>query len=86
MTLDFPDRVAREGHAAAVPIDRLVLEVTENQAMRDRMALLDIATKLRLKRIGMSVDAFGTGCPSVTQSCDIPFDELKPNRSFVHTP
>jgi EAL domain-containing protein (putative c-di-GMP-specific phosphodiesterase class I) len=82
--LDFPDRVVREACAAGIAVDQLVLEVTESQAMRDPMALLDIATRLRLKRIGLSLDDFGTGYSSLAQLRDIPFDELKLDRSFVH--
>jgi EAL domain-containing protein (putative c-di-GMP-specific phosphodiesterase class I) len=84
VALDFPDRVVREADAAGVAVDHLVLEVTESQAMRDPMALLDIATRLRLKRIGLSLDDFGTGYSSLAQMRDIPFDELKLDRSFVH--
>lgn len=82
--LDFPDRVVREADAIGVAVDHLVLEVTESQAMHDPMALLDIATRLRLKRIGLSLDDFGTGYSSLAQMRDIPFDELKLDRSFVH--
>jgi EAL domain-containing protein (putative c-di-GMP-specific phosphodiesterase class I) len=74
----------REAGAAGVAVDRLVLEVTERQAMRDPMVLLDIATRLRLKRIGLSLDDFGTGYSSLAQMRDMPFDELKIDRGFVH--
>jgi EAL domain-containing protein (putative c-di-GMP-specific phosphodiesterase class I)/ActR/RegA family two-component response regulator len=84
VALDFPDRVVRDASAAGIAVDHLVLEVTESQAMRDPMALLDIATRLRLKRIGLSLDDFGTGYSSLAQMRDIPFDELKLDRSFVH--
>ncbi|GIL05983.1 MAG: transcriptional regulator [Betaproteobacteria bacterium] len=84
VALDFPDRLVREAEAAGVAVDRLVLEVTESQAMRDPTALLDIATRLRLKRIGLSIDDFGTGYSSLAQLRELPFDELKLDRSFVH--
>jgi len=82
--LDFPDRVAREADAAGHPTDRLVLELTESEAMRDPAALLDIAARLRLKRIGLAIDDFGTGYSSLAQLRELPFDELKLDRSFVH--
>ncbi|MDP2868792.1 EAL domain-containing protein [Methyloversatilis sp.] len=84
VALDFPDEVARAAHIAGVPISQLVLEVTESQLMRDPLALLDIVARLRLKRIGLSIDDFGTGFSSLAQLRDIPFDELKLDRSFVH--
>ncbi len=83
-SLDFPDRVVRRARDAGVPPDQLVLEITESQAMRDPVALLDIAARLRLKRIGLSIDDFGTGHSSLQKLRDIPFDELKLDRGFVH--
>jgi EAL domain-containing protein (putative c-di-GMP-specific phosphodiesterase class I)/CheY-like chemotaxis protein len=83
-SLDFPDRVERAAQSAGHPRDSIVLEITESQAMRDPVALLDIAARLRLKGIGLSIDDFGTGYSSLAQLRDIPFDELKLDRSFVH--
>jgi EAL domain-containing protein (putative c-di-GMP-specific phosphodiesterase class I) len=45
---------------------------------------LDVVTRLRLKRFGMSIDDFGTGHSSLAKLRDIPFDELKIDQSFVH--
>jgi EAL domain-containing protein (putative c-di-GMP-specific phosphodiesterase class I) len=82
--LDFPDFVAREADAAGVAVSSLVLEVTESRLMKDPLAALDILTRLRLKRIRLSIDDFGTGHSSLAQLRDIPFDELKVDRGFVH--
>jgi EAL domain-containing protein (putative c-di-GMP-specific phosphodiesterase class I)/CheY-like chemotaxis protein len=82
--LDFPEFIAEEARAAEVPLTSLVLEVTESRLMRNLLAQLDILTRLRLKRIGLSIDDFGTGYSSLAQLRDIPFDELKVDRSFVH--
>lgn len=83
-TVEFPDRVAAEARKEGVSLNRLSLEVTESRLMRDPRAALDILTRLRLKRIGLSVDDFGTGYSSLAQLRDIPFDELKVDRGFVH--
>jgi EAL domain-containing protein (putative c-di-GMP-specific phosphodiesterase class I) len=82
--LEFPDFVVHEADAAGVPVSSLVLEVTESRLMRDPLAALDILTRLRLKRIRLSIDDFGTGHSSLAQLRDIPFDELKVDRGFVH--
>lgn len=83
-SLEFPDQVARAADAAGVALSSLVLEVTESRLMKDPLASLDILTRLRLKRVGLSIDDFGTGHSSLAQLRDIPFDELKLDRSFVH--
>jgi EAL domain-containing protein (putative c-di-GMP-specific phosphodiesterase class I)/CheY-like chemotaxis protein len=81
--LDFPDVVAQVVNEAGVASSSVVLEVTESRLMKDVRAPLDILTRLRLKRIGLSIDDFGTGHSSLAQLRDIPFDELKLDRSFV---
>ena len=83
-SLDFPDFVAAAMKEAQVPLRSLVLEVTESRLMTNALAALDILTRLRLKHIGLSIDDFGTGHSSLAQLRDIPFDELKVDRGFVH--
>lgn len=82
--LDFPDFVAEAVRAAGIPPHLLVLEVTESRLMSDPLAVLDVLTRIRLKHIGLSIDDFGTGHSSLAQLRDIPFDELKVDRRFVH--
>lgn len=82
--LDFPDYVSREMETAGVPSTSLVLEVTESRLNRDPLAMLDILTRLRLRRIVLSIDDFGTGHSSLAQLRDVPFEEMKLDRSFVH--
>ncbi len=83
-SLDFVDFVAVQAAAAGVPPQQVVLEVTESRLMRDSRTPLEILTRLRLKRFRLSIDDFGTGHSSLAQLRDIPFDELKIDRSFVH--
>lgn len=83
-SLDFPDFVAAQTQAAAVAPSQMVLEVTESRLMQDLRAPLEILTRLRLKRFGLSIDDFGTGHSSLTQLRNMPFDELKIDQSFVH--
>ena len=82
--LDFPDFVVDEAARHGVPTTDLVLEVTESRLMGDARAPLDNLTRLRLKRIRLSIDDFGTGHSSLAQLRDMPFDELKIDRGFVH--
>lgn len=82
--LDFPDVAAGLAREAGVPLSRLVLEVTESRLMKDARAPLDIVARLRLKGVGLSIDDFGTGHSSLAQLRDMPFDEIKLDRSFVN--
>jgi EAL domain-containing protein (putative c-di-GMP-specific phosphodiesterase class I)/CheY-like chemotaxis protein len=81
--LDFPDFVEAAAKEAGVSLSSLVLEVTESRLMSDSVAPLDVLTRLRLRRVGLSIDDFGTGHSSLVQLRDLPFDELKIDRSFV---
>lgn len=83
-TLTFPDVLARQVARAGVAAADIVLEVTESRLMSNVVTVLDVLTRLRLKRFRLSIDDFGTGHSSLAQLRDIPFDELKVDRGFVH--
>lgn len=83
-TLDFPDLVVAAAREMDVSLSSLVLEVTESRLMQDMRAPLDILARLRLKHVDLSIDDFGTGHSSLAQLRDLPFNELKIDRGFVH--
>lgn len=83
-SLDFPEKVIQLLNEAHLPPERLMLELTESRGMADLIASLDIVSRLRLKRIGLSIDDFGTGFSSLVKLRDLPFTEMKIDRSFVH--
>lgn len=82
--LDLPERLLQRLHGQGLPPQCLRLEVTESRLVRDQRAAIDILTRLRLQRIGLAIDDFGTGHSSLAQLRDLPFDELKIDRGFVH--
>jgi len=81
--LDFPDRVLARILAAGVSPASVILEITESRFMANPVAAMDTLVRLRLKKIRLSIDDFGTGYASLAQLRDIPFDELKVDRTFV---
>lgn len=83
-SVTFANFVSSAATTAGVAPQDVILEVTESRLMLDQRAPLEILTRLRLKRFRLSIDDFGTGHSSFTQLRDIPFDELKIDRSFVH--
>jgi len=80
--LDFPDLVERMCRALDVPIDRLVLELTEG-ATQPLIKLMDTLTRFRIKGIGLAIDDFGTGYSSLMQLRQLPFTEVKIDQSFI---
>jgi EAL domain-containing protein (putative c-di-GMP-specific phosphodiesterase class I)/DNA-binding NarL/FixJ family response regulator len=84
IALDFPDMAEKLASSVGVEPQLLTLEVTEGQVMRQRSTILDVLSRLSLKRFGLSIDDFGTGHSSLAQLRDLPFNELKVDRGFVH--
>lgn len=62
---------------------QVTLEVTESLAMRDEARVLGQLTRLRLAGFSLSLDDFGTGYASLTTLYNLPFSEVKIDRSFV---
>lgn len=84
-TRDFVNFLESELGASGVSPQNLTLELTESKLMQDYSLVLDMLTRLRLRRVNLSIDDFGTGHSSMAQLRDIPFNELKIDRGFVHT-
>ena len=82
--LDFPDRLSDIVSEAGIDINKLVLEITESQLVKDLGTCLDVLTRLRLKGPVLSIDDFGTGYASMENLRRMPFDELKIDRAFVN--
>ena len=80
--LDFPDLVERMCAALDVPTECLVLELTEG-ATQPLIKLMDTLTRFRIKGMGLAIDDFGTGFSSLMQLRQLPFTEVKIDRSFV---
>jgi EAL domain-containing protein (putative c-di-GMP-specific phosphodiesterase class I) len=62
---------------------RIILELTETTAAQRTAELFDILTRVRLKGFQLSIDDFGTGYSSMAQLAQLPFSEIKIDRSFV---
>jgi len=61
----------------------LILEVAEDQIARDIALANEIAAQLRGSGISIAIDDFGAGYSSFASLRDLPFTELKVDRSFV---
>ena len=61
----------------------LIVEVTEDQIVRDIKRAQEIATQLRVSGITVSIDDFGAGYSSFHSLRELAFTELKLNHGFV---
>lgn len=82
--LSFPDWLVTEAQSFGVPLNRLVLEITESHLAQDMKVSSDVLTRLCLKRIRLSIDDFGTAYSNMEKLQMLPYSELKIDRAFVH--
>jgi EAL domain-containing protein (putative c-di-GMP-specific phosphodiesterase class I) len=70
-----------------LPSDRtfpgLTIEVTEDELVRDSERAHEIANQLKLYNVDLSIDDFGSGYSSLSRLNDLPFAEVKIDRSFA---
>lgn len=83
-SLELPEVLCETLAASGLEPRHVIVEVTESTLAKDMSVTLDILTRMRLKGFGLSIDDFGTGFSSMEQLHQIPFTELKIDRSFVH--
>jgi EAL domain-containing protein (putative c-di-GMP-specific phosphodiesterase class I) len=76
---DFKAICAR--HSTILPI---ILEVTETDLVHDKVAIQSFATRAILHGFQISIDDFGHGYASFERLRDLPFTELKLERSMVN--
>lgn len=67
----------------ALPPERLIVELTESEAVGEQTDTLDTITQLRLRKVELAIDDFGVGYSSLVQLARLPFSELKIDRRFV---
>ncbi|MGF1726423.1 EAL domain-containing protein [Photobacterium nomapromontoriensis] len=66
------------------PIHKLTLELTEHDVYNGTIHSLANLARLRMHGVGLSIDDFGTGYSSLAQLVQLPYTELKIDKSFIH--
>jgi len=61
----------------------MVLEVTEDQIINDIALANDVASAIKAQRCSLALDDFGAGYSSLARLRQLPFSELKIDRSYV---
>lgn len=82
-SVDLPERFAERLDRWHVAPDRLVVEITEHEIMRDRIQAAETLGRLARMGVRVSIDDFGTGYSSLADLRQLPIDEIKIDRSFV---
>jgi diguanylate cyclase (GGDEF)-like protein len=80
---DLPDIIAHLLSRYDIPQHALMLEITEGVMMDEQPATMAIISDIRALGVGLSMDDFGTGYSSLSRLTQIPFSEIKIDRSFT---
>ena len=81
--VEFPERCLQAFSRSGIDPRRVVLEITETALGPELTRSLDVTTRLHLQGFSLSIDDYGTGFSNLSQLKDMPFRELKVDRSFV---
>jgi diguanylate cyclase (GGDEF)-like protein len=84
--IDAPDLVAGIADVldrTGMPPDRVVLEITETDALRDPEGAVQRLRELKQLGVQLAIDDFGTGYSSLTYLERFPIDVVKIDRDFI---
>ena len=76
-------QMLREGRPRAANWPGLILEVTEDEIVNDLTLANAVAGELRAHNCSLAIDDFGAGYSSLARLRQLPFSELKIDRSYV---
>jgi EAL domain-containing protein (putative c-di-GMP-specific phosphodiesterase class I)/ActR/RegA family two-component response regulator len=82
--LKFPDNLIALADECGVLPKNLILEITESGFISQLSQTLDVLSRLRLKRVRLSIDDFGAGYSMMQQLRHVPANEVKIDRSLMH--
>lgn len=77
------DRFERMVATAGLPRRLLTVELTEGFPVADTVALSVALNRLRVMGYGVAIDDFGVGIATLKLLADLPFTQIKLDRSFV---
>jgi EAL domain-containing protein (putative c-di-GMP-specific phosphodiesterase class I)/FixJ family two-component response regulator len=80
---DLPEKLAAITRTASVDCEQVCFEVTECEDYAKSIRAMNVLSRLRIKGFGLSLDDFGVGFSSMQKLHQLPFSELKIDRSFV---
>jgi EAL domain-containing protein (putative c-di-GMP-specific phosphodiesterase class I) len=75
--------LVREYHPRNPKWPGLIMEVTEEEAVRNFDAVAEAAVQLKIYKVALAIDDFGSGYSSFARLKQFPFAEIKLDRSYV---
>jgi len=80
---NYADAVTQIVVGQGLEPNKMILELTESEAIRNVAVALENLTRLRMKGFGLAIDDYGVGYSSMQELSRMPFTEVKIDRSFV---
>ncbi|WP_045492535.1 EAL domain-containing response regulator [Vibrio hyugaensis] len=80
---DFASQFIQRCCENGISPDRFTIEITERDTFQTSAALYKNLLKFRMSGVTVSIDDFGTGSSSLEKLAQLPFNELKIDRSFI---
>jgi EAL domain-containing protein (putative c-di-GMP-specific phosphodiesterase class I) len=81
--LSLPDTLSEVVSDYGFTNDMVMVEVTESAMTEDRLEILEVLTRLRMKGFRLAMDDFGTGYSTLLELVRLPFNEIKIDQHFV---
>lgn len=79
----LPDAIEQTLRASYVSPDRLLIEITEGEMIKDMAMSREVIRKLKGKGLTIAMDDFGTGYSHLSWLRDLEVDEIKIDQLFV---
>lgn len=79
----LPDLLSRLISSKGFSVKDVIFEITENHAI-DNNIQLETLNRLRIKGFNLGLDDFGTGFTNIQQLKNLPYTEIKIDRSLVY--
>ena len=81
--LSLPGQIREATEKAGFPLRRLTVEITESALVENFKRAQAITRELKESGCRLALDDFGTGYSNMSHLQQLPFDELKVDRSFI---
>jgi EAL domain-containing protein (putative c-di-GMP-specific phosphodiesterase class I) len=79
----FVQNIVTAVEEAKIPKDRLIIELTESNLVKDLVSANGVVSRLRRQGFAVEIDDFGTGFSSLSYLKHLKVDVLKIDRSFL---